>query len=86
MEHASEHALSLVDVLNAERLNMSASRIDRAHDYRERAEALRTVADVTFLEESRVILTRLANSYETMAATLEAIEAARKSRISEEAH
>lgn len=65
---------------------MSASRIDRAHNYRERAEALRTVADVTFLQESRAILARLAHNYETMAATLEAIEAARESRVSKEGY
>jgi hypothetical protein len=58
---------------------MSASRIDRAHDYRERAEQLRAVAEAAFLEESRAILARLAEDYEKMASLIEAAEAARKS-------
>jgi len=57
----------------------SASRIDRAHHYRERAEQLRIVAEAAFLMESRVILARIADDYEKMAASIEASEAGRKS-------
>jgi hypothetical protein len=65
---------------------MSASRIDRAHGYRERADLLRSVADATFLLESRTVLTRLADDYEKMAAKIEISEAARKAQVPEKPH
>lgn len=65
---------------------MSASRIDRAHGYRERAEALRTVANATFLLESRSILTRLADDYEKLAARIEISEAESKAQVSDKPH
>ena len=65
---------------------MSASRIDRAHGYRERAEALRTVANATFLLESRSILTRLADDYEKLAARIEINEAESKAQVSDKPH
>lgn len=57
---------------------MSASRIDRALHYRERAEQLRAVAGAALLAESRAILARIADDYETIATSIEAGEADRK--------
>jgi len=56
---------------------MSCARIDRARNYRERAEKLRALADTACFQESRIILMRLADDYEKMAAGIEAGEAAR---------
>jgi hypothetical protein len=65
---------------------MSASRIDRAHHYRERAEQLRAVAEAACLMESRAILTRLAADYEKMAASIEVSETGRKTEVKADLH
>jgi hypothetical protein len=59
--------------------SMSVSRIDRALHYRERAVQLRAVAEAALLAESRGILARIADDYETIATLIEAGEAGRKS-------
>lgn len=61
---------------------MVASRADRAHEYRERADELRTVAHARSLPESRDLLNRLADDYERLAAELEIHEAERQARVS----
>jgi hypothetical protein len=60
---------------------MSASRIDRALHYRERAEQLRAVAEAALLAESRAILARIADDYETIATSIEAGEVGRKYEV-----
>lgn len=65
---------------------MFASRIDRAHQYRERAEALRAAAEASCLRESHDILSRLADDYENLAAKIEASEVARQIKVSDEIH
>jgi hypothetical protein len=65
---------------------MSCTRIDRAHNYRERAEKLRALADTACFQESRVILMRLGDDYEKMAAGIEASEIVRKTGVPQATH
>ena len=57
---------------------MVTSRIERAHGYRERADELRHAAQARALRESRNLLIRLADEYETLAAQMEDREAERQ--------